>query len=87
MSTSVNISTLMARLARYIRLVIKGHKVTILDRRHPVARLVHADSGSALATVKPLGNPSFLDYKFPKPVSQVQKIDSVSLLLEERSRR
>ena len=83
----VNISSLKAKLSSYLRLVVKGHIITIVDRRHPVAKLVPADLNVALATIKPIRPTSFRDYPFPEPVAQVDKIDSLSVLLEDRAKR
>lgn len=37
---SVNVSTLKVHLGRYLRRIRQGEEVVVLDRQHPVAKLV-----------------------------------------------
>jgi prevent-host-death family protein len=80
---SVRVAELKARLSEYLRLVRKGHPVTVLDRNTPIARIVPVEpQGAALPSRKPTSAVSF--WKIPRPPAYRGKIDIVDLLLEER---
>ena len=80
---TVRVAELKAKLSEYLRLVRKGHVVTVLDRTTPIARIVPTESQSGhLPSRKPKGSASF--WKVPRPPPYRGKIDIVDLLLEER---
>ena len=78
----VRVAQLKARLSEYLRLVRKGHSVTVFDRETPIARIVPTDKAGHLPSRKPKGSVSF--WKVPRPSPYRGKIDIVELLLEER---
>jgi antitoxin (DNA-binding transcriptional repressor) of toxin-antitoxin stability system len=88
--TSVNIATLKAQLAKYLRLVKSGEEVLILDHKMPVAKLtpIQADpQETLLISIKPKADFSgIIEMKAPPP-SKNAKIDSLTLLLQERGSR
>jgi len=81
---SVRIAEFKARLSHYIKGVRNGGTLTIMDRDHPVARLVPYEKGDGrLVTRKATRKLS--DIKFPPPLKL--KVDSLTLLLEDRKDR
>ena len=81
---AVGIAELKARLSEYLRSVRRGHPVTILDRRTPIARIVPIrEAREELAIRRPArGAPSPSRVPLPPPLRL--SIDAVDLLLEER---
>lgn len=88
-SYSVNVATLKAKLSEYLRLVIKGHSVVILDRKHPIAKLssLPKEGPNVLYSIKPVGNPNLSAFDFGKPVERHQEINSTELLMKDRKKR
>ena len=87
--TSVNIATLKAQLAKYLRLVKGGEEIVVLDHKMLVARLIpiELESRKPLDSIKPKANFSgFLKLKGPAP-EKTPKIDILTLLLAERGSR
>ncbi|MBI4406213.1 MAG: type II toxin-antitoxin system Phd/YefM family antitoxin [Deltaproteobacteria bacterium] len=85
----VNVATLKAQLAKYLRIVRGGEEVVVLDHKMPVAKIVPFDSSAStfLETIKPQG--AFLEVaqmKIP-PLEKKGKWNSLALLLEERGSR
>ena len=80
---TVRIAELKARLSEYLRLVRKGHAVTVLDRDTPIARIVPVEPKGAGLTVRMPTSPVPY-WKIPLPPPYRGKIDIVELLLEER---
>jgi prevent-host-death family protein len=80
---TVRVAELKARLSEYLRLVRKGHSVTVLDRDTPIARIVPMEpQGAGLTVRKPTSKVPY--WKIPLPPPYRGKIDIVQLLLEER---
>ena len=80
---TVRVAELKARLSEYLRLVRKGHPVTVLDRDTPIARIVPVEpQGAPLPSRKPTSTVSF--WKIRRPPPYRGKVDIVELLLEER---
>jgi len=81
---AVGIAELKARLSEYLRSVRRGHPVTILDRRTPIARIVPIrDAREELAIRRPArGAPPPSRVPLPPPLRL--DVDAVELLLEER---
>ncbi|HEV8675409.1 MAG TPA: type II toxin-antitoxin system prevent-host-death family antitoxin [Methylomirabilota bacterium] len=81
---TVRVAELKARLSEYLRAVRRGESVTVLDREHPIARIVpYASDGTALRTRRPRPDAPPLA-KVPLPPPLRVKADVVALLLEER---
>jgi prevent-host-death family protein len=80
---SVRVAELKAKLSEYLRLVRKGHSITVLDRETPIARIVPMESkGAGLVVRKPTSSVPY--WKIPLPPPYRGKTDIVELLLEER---
>lgn len=85
---SVKIAQLKASLAKYLRLAQSGNEVIILDRTHPIAKIVpfKEDTPFKLERIKPALNPK--DLAKLKGFRQKGAADDiVDLLLEERRSR
>jgi prevent-host-death family protein len=81
---TVRIAEFKARLSHYLKGVRNGGTLTIMDRDHPVARLVPYEKVSGrLVTRKATRKLS--DIKLPPPLKL--KVDSLSILLEDRKDR
>ncbi len=84
---SANISTIKAKLTSFLRLVKKGKEVIILDRQTPIAKLIpwNEKTRSGMGVQPPkISFSKFLEIK-PSPLSS--QVDSLSLLMEDRSKR
>jgi prevent-host-death family protein len=79
---SVGIADLKARLSEHLRSVKKGRPITVMDRDTPVARIVPVQE-EALEVRRATRRPS--DVKLPPRPARAT--DSLSLLLQDRSRR
>lgn len=80
----VNIADLKARLSRHLRDVRRGHDITVMDRRTPVARIVPYPSDTeALVVRRPLNRRRRL-HAVPLPPPLKLRTDVVALLLKER---
>jgi prevent-host-death family protein len=81
--TQVRIGELEANLSEYLRSVLRGHSITVLDRGIPIARLVPYVEG-VLLRVRPSKRRarSIHDVELPPPLPI--DLDVVDLLLEER---
>lgn len=81
---TVGIAELKARLSEYLRGVRRGHSLTVVDRRTPIARIVpirESESDLVVRLPEPDG-PAPGRVPLPPPLSL--EIDVVDLLLEER---
>jgi antitoxin (DNA-binding transcriptional repressor) of toxin-antitoxin stability system len=80
--TDVRIADLKARLSEHLRLVRKGHTLTVLDRDTPIARIVPyvAESVEIRRATRHLR-----DLKLPR--RPAQPTDSLAMLLDDRRRR
>lgn len=78
---TVRVAALKARLSEYLRVVRRGHPVTVCDRDTPIARLVPFEAAApSLATrrpLRPLG-------EIPLPAPLGRRVDSLKVLLEDR---
>jgi prevent-host-death family protein len=85
---SVNIATLKAQLAKYLRLVKAGEEIVVTEHQTPVARIVPFDANEPLESIKPKGNfgESIAKMKVPR-IEKKPGINSLTLLLEERGSR
>ena len=85
----VNIATLKAQLAKYLRMVRGGEEIIILDHKMPIAKIVplDADTSDPLEMIKPLGKFSDVARMRIPPVEKKGKWNSLILLLEERGSR
>jgi len=80
----VRVAELKARLSEYLRVVRRGHTVTVLDRETPIARIVPVgEDTAALVVRRPLPTAPGL-HKVPLPPPLDPGVDIVDLLLEER---
>ncbi len=84
--TDVKIAELKARLSEYLRIVRRGHEVTVYDRNEPIARVVPYTRSSALVVREGRRKYETLG-EIPMPPSVKLDIDPVALLLEDRKRR
>lgn len=81
--TTVGIAELKARLSEYLRMVRKGHDLTVVDRDQPVARLVPYVTSGTLVVREPVSSYRTLgDVPLPPPAKL--HIDAVALLLDDR---
>jgi prevent-host-death family protein len=80
---SVRVAELKAKLSEYLRLVRKGHPVTVLDRETPIARIVPIEGGGSELKVR-MPTTSVPYWNIPLPPPYKGKTDIVELLLEER---
>lgn len=80
---AVGIAELKARLSEYLRVVRRGHPVTVLDRTTPIAPIVPIQAREELAIRRPApGTPPPCRVPLPPPLAL--PVDPVELLLEER---
>ncbi len=81
---SVNVADLKARLSEHLRHVRRGHALTVLDRKTPIAKLIpYTDGSQSLRIRHPLGMIPRL-HRVPMPQPLKLDVDIVDLLLEER---
>ena len=77
----VRVAELKARLSEYLRMVRRGHPITVCDRETPIARLVPVEPGpEPLRTRKPIR--TLGEVQFPPPLGR--RVNSLTALLEER---
>ncbi|HSL05935.1 MAG TPA: type II toxin-antitoxin system Phd/YefM family antitoxin [Nitrospiraceae bacterium] len=81
---TVEIADLKSRLSEHLRKVRAGRSMTILDRDHPIARLVPIDKTGASLTVRPplASAPKLQRVALPPPL-RLRK-DIFAFLNEER---
>ena len=81
---NVNVADLKARLSEHLRHVRRGHALTVLDRKTPIAQLIpYTDGSQSLRTRHPLGKTARL-HRVPVPRPLKLDVEIVDLLLEER---
>ncbi|HWP37510.1 MAG TPA: type II toxin-antitoxin system prevent-host-death family antitoxin [Gemmatimonadales bacterium] len=87
MKDQVRIAELKSRLSEYLRRVRRGHRITVLDRDTPVARLEPVTPGPApLVVRRPAADaPKPRDVRLPPPLKL--RVDILHLLAEERGER
>jgi prevent-host-death family protein len=85
--TQVNIATLKAQLAKYLRLVRSGRDVVVTDHKLPVARLIPFEAETAFETIKPEGAFSRCARLEIPPLENNVRIDSLAFLRKERGSR
>lgn len=87
----VNVSTLKAKLSYYLGLVKKGHVCTVTDHRLPVASILPFKEKTAqLQLSSELPKKAFskvVKHFVPVKIDFAVKVDSTTLLLEDRGRR
>ena len=85
--TMITVSTaeLKTRLGRYLRMVRNGETVDVTSHRHSIAHLVPSSPEKGLAVIEPTR--PMRDLKALTAVPLQKKVDGVSVLLEDRSRR
>jgi prevent-host-death family protein len=82
--TTVKIADLKSRLSEHLRKVRAGRSMTILDRNHPIARLVPIEKTGASLTVRlPLASAPKLQ-RVPLPPPLRLRKDILMSLNEER---
>ncbi|MGH7182182.1 MAG: type II toxin-antitoxin system Phd/YefM family antitoxin [Nitrospiraceae bacterium] len=81
---TVKIADLKSRLSEHLRKVRAGRSITILDRDHPIARLVPIEkTGASLSVRPPLSSaPKLQRVSLPPPL-RLRK-DILAFLNEER---
>lgn len=83
---TVKIAELKSRLSEHLRQVRRGHTLTILDRKTPIARVIPYDEkteGGLLQIREPFpGSPKLHQIPLPPPLRL--RRDIVQWLLEER---
>ena len=84
---SVNIATLKARLAKYLRMVRAGRDFVVTDHKLPVARLVPFESEGSFETIKAVGDFSKCARREIPSLEKNVQIDSLDFLLKERGNR
>ncbi len=82
---TVSTTKLKTHLGRYLRLVRKGESINVTSHRHSVARLVPSSPENGLEIIGPTRPMKDLAGLTAVPLRK--KIDGVSALLEDRSRR
>lgn len=81
---TVKIADLKSRLSEHLRKVRAGRSLTILDRDHPIARIVPIEKTGASLTVRPpLVSATKLRFVPLPPPLRLRK-DSLVFLTEER---
>ena len=84
--SNVKIAELKARLSEYLRIVRRGHEVTVYDRNEPIARVVPYTRSSPLMVREATRKyATFGEIPLPPPLKL--GVDPVALLLEDRKRR
>ena len=84
--SNVKIAELKARLSEYLRIVRKGHEVTVYDRNEPIARVIpYSRTGALVVREATRKYATFGEIPLPPPVKL--GVDPVALLLEDRKRR
>lgn len=85
---TVNIATLKANLAAYLRRAEAGESITVIDRKRPIARLVGLvdDRSDGLRIIPRTAKPSELAALKLQSV-KTELPDIVALLLEDRKKR
>ncbi len=85
---SINIASLKAELAKYLRLVKAGEEVVVLEHRMPIAKIIPFATDSTLESIQPKGNfaAKVAKLKIP-PLKRRTGVDSLKLLLAERGQR
>ncbi len=79
----IGIAELKSRLSEFLRLVQGGETIAVLDRNRAVAHIVPILERPGLRIRKPAVD-SPKPNKVALPKSNIQKIDVVEMLLEER---
>ena len=80
----IRIAEFKARMGRYLREVRKGHSLVILDRDHPIARILPYVGEKQRLTVRPAQG-KWGDIVLPPPLPPGSP-DSLTVLLEDRNR-
>lgn len=82
----VNVSTLKAKLSEFLARVRRGERVTVLDRRTPIAEIVPiAGAGSGLVVRPAKERPSIIGKV--RGVRLLRPVDTDALLAESRRDR
>jgi len=82
----VNVSTLKAKLSAYLARVRRGERVTVLDRRTPIAQLVPLDGPAEDLVITPAkASPATIGRV--RGVRLRRRVDVVALLAETRGDR
>ncbi len=81
---SVGIAELKAKLSEHLRLVRRGVSVTVLDRKHPVARIVPYDRDTEGLQIRRPPAESAKPCQVPLPAPTDITVDIVQLLLDDR---
>lgn len=85
--TRVNIATLKAQLAKYLRLVRAGRDIIVTDHKLPVARLIPFEADTPFETMKAERDFSKCAQKEIPPLEKNVKVDSLFFLHKERGSR
>ena len=81
--TSIGVAELKARLSEYLRVVRKGHEVTVMDRDQPIARIIPIQGTGVLTIREPTSAYAALS-QVPLPPPAALRVDAVAFLLEDR---
>lgn len=81
--TSIGVAELKAKLSEYLRVVRKGHEVTVMDRDQPIARIIPIQGAGALTIREPTSAYAALA-QVPLPPPAALRVDAVAFLLEDR---
>jgi prevent-host-death family protein len=85
---SANVAEIKAQFSRFLRQVEAGETVTVMNRDHPVARLIPApQEQDSLRIRKPLKDPAGLISLLDLPPVKGRPTDSLKLLLGDRGKR
>jgi prevent-host-death family protein len=86
---SVNVATLKAELAKYLRLVEAGNEVVVLHHNAAIAKIIPYSQDQELSLESKKASVDFSEIAKMKPPKRRQnaKVDSLKLLLEERGER
>ncbi|MCX7117341.1 MAG: hypothetical protein NTW94_05465 [Legionellales bacterium] len=84
---SVNIATFKAEMGKYLGYIRQGEEVIVLDRNHPLARVLpFKHAGQKIEIEAPLEHSkNLVEFHFD-PIQTVNT-DSLAFLLEERGSR
>jgi prevent-host-death family protein len=81
---TVGVAELKSKLSEYLDRVRRGHPVTVLDRRTPIALIVPYEEAAASLSVRrpPPRAPKLREIALPPPLKV--RVDVVKLLRKER---
>lgn len=81
----VNVAELKTRLGRYLQKVRAGETIAVTSHSHAIARIIPYEEGGRIAIIEPTR--PVKELKEVKSAFQLDEVDGVKTLLEDRNRR